>query len=263
MELKECQNIIGSCACKKQQEKIHIGTKRKIDFISSYTQSWSNKVLRYKPKYGRQSDGIVFIDCMSNSGLYCFQEEIIDGTSKRIQKIFDGQSKREYEDKDFILVVNDREIDKINCQYCIWDNSYSKRTNYEKRIFNKDVDDFLKTDGLNLLDEAKRKNYHILLFYDPYDIRFNWKFLKPFLEYPKCDVIITHFWSNDTIRAVGQVTKKDVKDKYEMAYNVKFEILENYFLDKSFYEKAQYLRERFVSVIKEMAPRKHVGYAPI
>ena len=40
-------------------------TVKKFELISEYTKSWIQKLMNYS-----RCDGVVYIDCMSNSGVY-------------------------------------------------------------------------------------------------------------------------------------------------------------------------------------------------
>ncbi|EIA6647391.1 hypothetical protein K7Q65_002382, partial [Enterococcus faecalis] len=229
-----------------------------------YSKSWYNKVLSYKPKFGNPAKGVVFIDCMSNSGVYQYKNSIYSGTSQRIEKMFISQNGVKYEDKNFKIVVNDNCLKRIDCQKCTWRRVANKRNNVEKLFFHLDVEQFLTNECLAILNEAKKNDWYILLFYDPFNILINWESLRPYLEYPKADIILTHFWGNDTIRAIGQVNDEETKTKYVRAYGVSYEELEAEFLVKTQHEKTDYLRNRLVSMINTVTPKKKIiGYGPI
>ncbi|MFS1026833.1 hypothetical protein ACFC9R_16285 [Enterococcus casseliflavus] len=260
----ECNSIYGSEECFKSQDSINIGTTIKIDFIEEYAKAWYNKVLSYKPKFGEPANGVVFIDCMSNSGVYQFNNSTYPGTSQRIERIFTAQNGTRYSEKDFKIVVNDNCLKKINCQKCTWEKLANKKPNVEKIDFHLDVENFLNGECLKILEEAKRNNWYIILFYDPFNILINWDSLKPYLNYPKTDIILTHFWGNDTIRAIGQVTDDERKAKYEKAYGVPYDILTQEFASKTQHEKTEYLRKQLVSMINKVTPKKKfIGYGPI
>ncbi|OUZ17291.1 hypothetical protein A5868_002231, partial [Enterococcus sp. 12F9_DIV0723] len=88
--------------------------------------------------------------------------------------------------------------------------------------------------------------------------------LEPFLNYPKADIILTHFWGNDTIRAIGQVTDPEKKEKYEKAYGVPYDTLEREFFSRAQHERTDYLRKQLVSMLNEVTPNKKIiGYGPI
>ncbi len=106
-ETLQCSSVYGSEECSNSQERINIGTIIKINFIEEYAQAWYNKVLSYKPKYGEPVNGFVFINCMSNSGVYQFDNSTYAGTSQRIEIIFTSQNGTRYSEKDFKIVVND------------------------------------------------------------------------------------------------------------------------------------------------------------
>ena len=130
---------------------------------------------------------------MSNSGVYQYKNSIYSGTSQRIEKMFISQNGVKYEDKNFKIVVNDNCLKRIDCQKCTWRRVANKRNNVEKLFFHLDVEQFLTNECLAILNEAKKNDWYILLFYDPFNILINWESLRPYLEYPKADIILTHF----------------------------------------------------------------------
>ena len=44
-------------------------TIKKFELIEAYSQEWARKLLEYGLKTGN-CDGIIYIDCMSNSGIW-------------------------------------------------------------------------------------------------------------------------------------------------------------------------------------------------
>ena len=70
----------------------------------------------------------MFIDCMSNCGIYSINEtDIFEGSSYRVLDIFSRQTEGMLIDKKFSVVVNDIEKEKIQCQECIWKNIFLER----------------------------------------------------------------------------------------------------------------------------------------
>lgn len=264
VEGKECQHLYGSDRCKRLLDSINEGTLNKINFMNEYVRGWYNKIFSFKPSWMEPYEGVMFIDCMSNSGAYVFEGNLTEGTSQKVQHAFSSQNGERYTNKEFIIAVNDLSKGKIECQKCIWDEQIEKRDNTECRFYNKDVNEFLSTEALELLKESERKHYHVLLFYDPYDVLINWDNLSPFLKSKTVDVVLTHFWSNDSIRAIGQVKKDEVKRKYEEAYGLPYCQLEEEMKRKTPYEKNLFLRERLVNQIENRSiGKKFIGYAPI
>ena len=63
-------------------------TIKKFELIERYVDEWARKILGYNGKDGREgSKGIIYIDCMSNSGVYRDENgNQIDGTALRVAK---------------------------------------------------------------------------------------------------------------------------------------------------------------------------------
>lgn len=261
-----CDGKYNSELCQKCHETIRYdGTKIKIQFMKQYISAWYNKVLRYKPKYGEQAKGVVFIDCMSNSGAYEEEGLLIKGTAQHAEELFLNQNGSCYRDRAFKIYLNDVSKERVNCQLCIWRSKQNDRKNVEVSIFNKDVYDFLKEEGNYILDKAKLNNWYVLLFYDPYYVQFDWDILSPFINYHKTDIILTHFWKNDTKRALGQnVKNKQVKNKYEKAYGIDYEELYKNLKTMNHIESNEYLRELFKKqIVERTSKNKYIGIAPI
>ena len=55
-------------------------TIKKFELIEAYVQAWAHKLLEYGRNTGN-CNGIVFIDCMCNSGMYINEEtgELVEG----------------------------------------------------------------------------------------------------------------------------------------------------------------------------------------
>lgn len=111
-------------------------TIKKFELISKYTENWAYKILGY-PK----SKGLIFIDCMSNSGLYKNNKgEIVQGTPFRVAKILNEIAKNKQ--KEVILYFNDIDLNKINN---LKDRLNEEKLEYIKiNYFNKDANLFLK-----------------------------------------------------------------------------------------------------------------------
>ena len=63
-------------------------TIKKFELIEAYVLAWAHKLLEYGRKTGN-CNGIVFIDCMSNSGMYINEEtgELLEGTPIRAARV--------------------------------------------------------------------------------------------------------------------------------------------------------------------------------
>ena len=63
-------------------------TIKKFELIEAYVVAWAHKLLEYGRRSGN-CNGIVFIDCMCNSGVYRDEEtgEIVEGTPIRVARV--------------------------------------------------------------------------------------------------------------------------------------------------------------------------------
>lgn len=190
--------------------KISPHTVKKFELIEKYVDEWARKILGIKDVNGMPgSKGVIYIDCMCNSGLYEVDGNIVEGTALRVAKKL-NEIISNYPGKEAILIFNDllpervellrSEIEKANLSNIIV--SYS----------NGDCDVFLK--GLNLSDY--QKSYNTLLLYDPYNASIDWSAIKPYLN-RWGEVIINHM-SSDTTRGISQAKKQDVIARYEETY---------------------------------------------
>ena len=69
-------------------EKVAPHTIKKCELIEHYVDEWARKILGFNGINGRDgSKGIIYIDCMSNSGLYYDSDNnLVDGTALRVAK---------------------------------------------------------------------------------------------------------------------------------------------------------------------------------
>ena len=190
--------------------KISPHTVKKFELIEKYVDEWARKILGIKGVNGMPgSKGVIYIDCMCNSGLYEVDGNIVEGTALRVAKKL-NEIISNYPGKEAILIFNDllpervellrSEIEKANLSNIIV--SYS----------NGDCDVFLK--GLNL--SGYQQSYNTLLLYDPYNASIDWSAIKPYLN-RWGEVIINHM-SSDTTRGISQAKKQDVIARYEETY---------------------------------------------
>ena len=57
-------------------------TIKKFELIESYVDEWARKILGFG-----QSKGVIYIDCMSNSGLYYNEKKnLVEGTAIRVAR---------------------------------------------------------------------------------------------------------------------------------------------------------------------------------
>ena len=185
-------------------------TIKKFELIEAYVKAWSEKLLQYG-----KCDGIVFIDCMCNSGIYTDSNgEDVYGTPIRISKLLSNTMKR-YPDKQAKLYFNDLSEKKI---LVLKSHLPGDTNNFHIYTATGDGNAFLK----NFTVKSYLKlNY--LLVYDPYTASIAWDALQPFLNIWG-EVIINHMVS-DTIRGVSQAKNPIVIAKYEETYKASIDEL--------------------------------------
>ena len=67
--------------------KISPHTVKKFELIEKYVDEWARKILGIKGVNGMPgSKGVIYIDCMCNSGLYEVDGNIVEGTALRVAK---------------------------------------------------------------------------------------------------------------------------------------------------------------------------------
>ena len=190
--------------------KISPHTVKKFELIEKYVDEWARKILGFNGTNGLSgSKGIIYIDCMCNSGVYEVEGELVEGTALRVAKKL-NEIISNYPGKEAILIFNDllpervdllrSEIEKANLENVV--------TSYNEG----DCNAFLK--GLNL--SAYQQGYNTLLLYDPYNASIDWSAVKPYLN-RWGEVIINHM-SSDTTRGVSQAKKQEVISRYEETY---------------------------------------------
>lgn len=199
-------------------------TQKKFELIEKYIMPWAQKLMN-----NASCKGLVFIDCMCNSGLYHDENgETIEGMPLRVARILRDIA-GQYPFKQVYLYFNDRDAAKT----ALLSEKVPKETaNFHIEITCKDASELLKTIGPKL----DQPNLHYFLLYDPYDASIDWEALLPFFRYWG-EVMINHMVS-DPIRAISQVKKESTMQKYEGTYRVSdFEQLVPFGSDKAAYEK--------------------------
>lgn len=179
-------------------------TIKKFELIEAYVDEWARKILGFD-----SSKGIIYIDCMSNSGLYYDENNhIVEGTALRVSKKL-NEIIVNYPTKKAVAIFNDLEkarIDRLKIEI-----KKLNLTNIEIYCHNEDCDIFLH--GLNFKGFSE---FNTLLLYDPYKASINWDAIKPFLN-RWGEVIINHMVF-DTPRGVVQAKKQNVIDRYQETY---------------------------------------------
>ena len=213
-------------------------TIKKFELIESYVDEWARKILGFG-----QSKGVIYIDCMSNSGLYYNEKKnLVEGTAIRVARKLNDIIVS-YPGKKAIILFNDlekarverlkKEIEKLNLN------------NIEVIYHNEDCDSFLQ--GLNSTEWTE---FNTLLLYDPYNASINWAAIKPFLN-RWGEVIINHM-AFDTPRGVTQAKKKNVVRRYEETYQRDIDSLKE--TDKRELDKI------IVSIIKNNVQKTNANY---
>lgn len=212
----------------------HPHTIKKFELIEKYIKSWAQKLMLTD-----SCSGIVFIDCMCNSGVYRDDDgDIVHGTPIRVAKAL-LEVARTYTDKQVHLYFNDNDEKKIDE---LKKHLPEEERNYKIVTTIQDGNELLKWIGTQLKESS---HMHFFLLYDPYDASIDWGALLPFFR-NWGEVLINHMIS-DTIRAISQVKKEKTKKKYEGTYQVdSISHLVPYGSDKAAYEK------RLLKIIDEM-----------
>lgn len=189
-------------------------TIKKFEIIKNYTDEWARKILGM-PK----STGLVFIDCMCNSGFYKDEDgNVIEGTATLVAKKL-NEIAENYPGKTIELFYND--LDKSRVEYLKSKLDNLKLNRISITYSNKDCNEFLRNFPLN-----KYSTRNVLLVYDPYQASIDWNALNPFLN-AWGEVIINHM-IQDTERGAKQAVKKVAIDKYQKTYHKQIdEIIES------------------------------------
>ena len=198
---------------------------KKFELISEYVKAWI-QILMLNPK----CKGIVYIDCMSNSGVYKNDDgEEIKGTPLLVSEII-ADAMQTYTDKKAYIYFNDVREDKID----LLKTRLPKQTsNFQIYTEVMDANELLRTIGNQFA--TMFKDMHFLLVYDPYDAHIEWDAMMPFLK-NWGEIIINHMVS-DTIRAAKTAKKPEVIEKYEETYQMSIDELINIGSDRNIYEK--------------------------
>ena len=209
-------------------------TIKKFELIEAYITTWAQKLMN-----NESCNGIIFIDCMCNSGLYHDENgEMVYGTPLRVAKVLRDVA-GQYPLKQVYLYFNDFNQDKINV---LKQNLPAEKNNFHFNISVGDGNVLLKCMGAKLDPDS---HLHYFLLYDPYDASIDWEALAPFFRYWG-EVMINHMVS-DPVRAITQVKKNDTKKKYESTYLTDFGELVPFGSDKDAYQKRV---EKIINALK-------------
>jgi len=212
-------------------------TIKKFELIEAYVDRWSRKILEFD-----KSKGVIYIDCMSNSGMY-FDDNgnPIEGTAIRVAKKL-NEIILKYPTKKAVLIFND--ISKSRIDFLKKEIEKRDFTNIEVLFYNEDSSQFLN--GLAL---DSWNDFNTLLIYDPYKAEIDWQAISRFLNVWG-EVIINHMVS-DTIRGASQAKKEDVKRRYEETYQKDIDAIIEMGKDKEQLEKV------IKGIIDRKSDKKH------
>ena len=228
MENAKCVEII-------TEAKPH--TIKKFELVEKYVDEWARKILGFKGTEGYPgSEGVIYIDCMSNSGVYKdIEGNRIDGTALRVAKRL-NEIITNYPEKDAILVFNDLSPERI--AFLEQEIKKAKLENITVYYQHVDCNAFLR--GLEL--SSYERKYNTLLLYDPYNASIEWDAVTPYLN-RWGEVIINHMVS-DTTRGASLAKKTQVIDRYQETYQNDIASILEYGNDK------KQLNNIIVSIIK-------------
>lgn len=198
-------------------------TIKKFVLISKYVEAWVEILLN-----SQKCNGIVYIDCMSNSGVYRKEKadgEIIEGTALLVANII-AKAMEKYSSQQAFLYFNDldpNKIDELNTRL-------PKMTrNFHIQTYSMDASELLNK--ISSQFTSVFQGMHFLLIYDPYDANIDWDALMPFMR-NWGEIIINHMVS-DTVRAAKTAKRQEVIDKYERTYRTNIEDLISFGSDRN------------------------------
>lgn len=198
---------------------------KKFELISEYVKAWINILLSIE-----NCKGIVYIDCMSNSGIYTDDKgEEIKGTPLLVSEII-AEAMTRYTGKQAYIYFNDLDSRKIDLLKTRLPKQTSNLTIYTESM---DANVLLRKIGTQF--SSMFSDMHFLLVYDPYDAHIEWDAMEPFLK-NWGEIIINHMVS-DTIRAAKTAKKQEVIEKYEKTYQMPMDELLSFGSDRNAYEK--------------------------
>jgi hypothetical protein len=198
-------------------------TIKKFELIEEYIKSWAQKLLLTE-----SCNGLIFIDCMCNSGVYTDNTgQLVKGTAVRVSEAL-REAARTYTQKNIHIYLNDKDKARVD--------ELKKHLPQDERNFKivtscSDAHELLRTIEPQLYGTG---HLHYFLLYDPYDATIDWEALLPFFR-NWGEVMINHMVS-DPVRAISSAKKKTTKVKYENTYLEDFEKLVPYGSDKTAYE---------------------------
>lgn len=203
-------------------DEAHRHTMKKFKLIEEYAKAWAQKLLNFD-----KCKGIIFIDCMCNSGVYQDDNgnEVV-GTPIRVANYL-ARIMPNYPDKQAWCYFNDLSNEKIEL---LRGRLPSDTSNFHVVTKTSNGNDLLKA-----IKMPPGMQVHTLLVYDPYEAAIDWDALMPFIG-NWGDVIINHMVS-DSLRAVSQVKSDQAIEKYQQTYLSGIQELATFGSDRDAYEK--------------------------
>ena len=170
-------------------------TIKKFELIEEYIKSWAQKLLLTE-----SCNGLIFIDCMCNSGVYTDDAgQLVKGTAVRVSEAL-REASRTYTEKNIHIYLNDKDkahVDELKKHLPQDERNFKIVTSYS------DAHELLRTIGPQLYGTG---HLHYFLLYDPYDATIDWEALLPFFQ-NWGEVMINHMVS-DPVRAITSAKKK-------------------------------------------------------
>lgn len=190
-------------------------TIKKFELIEEYIKSWAQKLLLTE-----SCNGLIFIDCMCNSGVYTDDAgRLVKGTAVRVSEAL-REASRTYTEKNIHIYLNDKDKARVD--------ELKKHLPQDERNFKivtscGDAHELLRTIGPQLYGTG---HLHYFLLYDPYDATIDWEALLPFFRNwgevminhtlrfyvgSKKDALIVDFFSGSgtTLHAVNLLNTED------------------------------------------------------
>lgn len=146
-------------------------TIKKFELIEEYIKSWAQKLLLTE-----SCNGLIFIDCMCNSGVYTDDAgQLVKGTAVRVSEAL-REASRSYTEKNIHIYLNDKDKARVD--------ELKKHLPQDERNFKVvtscgDAHELLRTIGPQLYGTG---HLHYFLLYDPYDATIDWEALLPFFR---------------------------------------------------------------------------------
>ncbi len=214
-------------------------TIKKFELIEKYVEAWAHKLLQ-----NQYCSGLVFIDCMSNSGEYVDDGgKPVFGTPVRVAKYLRNVA-GQYPNKQIDLYFSDLCDARTEHLKGLMPN---ESRNFHFHITTEDGNELAKR-----LGQTMSSSRHYLLVYDPFEATIDWNAIMPFIN-NWSEVILNHMVS-DSMRAVKMVKKDEARSKYERTYLTELENLIPYGSDKVAYEKRI---ETIIKLLRRNSSRKY------